>query len=563
MMKKSLKHVPAVLYLCFLLASPVLCPHPLHARTLPNVVLMTLDTTRPDHLGCYGYTGNTTPNIDRFAEEAVLFTDAITVIPLTTPSHASIMTGLLPVTHQVYRNSVPVQGDFAMLAEILKKEGYATGGFVSVKILESGLGFSQGFDCFSDVPPASGPTKSSRDEGPLERIDSMLILQRKGGETVDEALEWLDRNTEKPFFLWIHLYDPHLPYTPPREYGLRFNPEFEAYLDRVRSPFMKMLSYADQRDYAQHEGEARDMQRTREGFRAFFDLIGFMTSRVSMGEGVPADLVDHLIAAYDGELAYVDDQVGRVLSFLEERTVYDSTFFIIMADHGEILHEKEDYFGHHKYLYQGSLQIPLIMGFPGAAPQKIDDPITVVDVAPTLLDGLGIEVDVHMDGVSFWPRIAEKGLLHENETVFLYTHTGEKPRAEKQRESKMPLVVQITRRAVKSAARLIRRLFMGVFHLQPRWRMGEHFDKMAVLQGGWKLIRNENISGKRGFQYALYNVREDPGELRNLIGTEEDVAARLKKVLRDYTRMKRYRVAPEQQGQADEDVKTLRSLGYM
>jgi arylsulfatase A-like enzyme len=563
MVNKYLNRVPAVCVMCFLLASSVLCTNLLHARTLPNVLIMTLDTTRPDHLGCYGYNKDTTPNIDRLAGDGVLFSTAITVIPLTTPSHASIMTGLLPVTHQVHRNSMPVQNDFTMLAEILKREGYATGGFVSVKILESALGFSQGFDHFSDVPPASEAKKSSYSEVPSVPVDPTLILQRRGDETVDEALAWLDRNVEKPFFLWVHLYDPHLPYTPPREYGLRYNPEYEAYLDRVSSPFMKMLSYADQRDYVQNVGEPDDQQRTQEGFRAFFNLLGFMTSRVRMGENVPADLVDDMIAAYDGEVSFTDEQVGRVRTFLEERRVYENTYFIIMADHGEILHEKEDYFGHHKYLYQGSMKIPLIMGFPGAVPQRVDELVTIVDVAPTLLDGLGIDVELPMDGVSFWPRIAGEGRVREDEKLVLYTHTGEKSRAEKQRESKMPLLVQITSRAMKSAARLIRRLFMGVFRIQPRWSMEEHFDKIAVLDGGWKLIRNEHITGERGFRYELYNVREDPGELHDLIDTREDVAAGLKKILHDYIQIKRYRVAPEPQGQADEDVKTLRSLGYM
>jgi len=127
----------------------------------------------------------------------------------------------------------------------------------------------------------------------------------------------------------------------------------------------------------------------------------------------------------------------------------------------------------------------------------------------------------------------------------------------------MPLLLQVTRRAVKSAARLMRRLFMGVFHIRPRWRMEDHFDKMAVLKGGFKLIRSENVTVKRGFRYELYNVREDPGEAHDLMGTEGEVAADMRKILRDYIRIKRHRVAPEQQGREDEDVKTLRSLGYM
>jgi arylsulfatase len=534
-----------------------------NAQALSNVVLITLDTTRADHLGCYGYSRNTTPHIDRFSRDAILFSNAFSVIPLTTPSHASILTGLHPATHQVYRNSIPIPGEFTMLAEIVKKQGYKTAGFVSVKILESRLGFSQGFDHFSDVPESKRGADFTRDDTLAEQLGSMFLLQRRGDRTVEEALSWLEQGMGDPFFLWLHLYDPHLAYIPPKDYGLQFNSDYDAYLDSISGPFVRLLAYADQRGYGMREGGWDDTPDTVKGFRAFFNLLGFMTSRLRTSESVSPDLVDDFIAAYDGEIAFVDEQVGRVFQFLKEYGVYEETLTIVMGDHGEILHEKEDYFGHHKYLYRGSMHIPLIIKVPGMQPRIIDERITTVDVLPTLLNALGIEVKNEMDGVSYWPLLASDSEVERPKTLFYGTHSGQnRQRGGKKRSDTEVHFVRIRTFIIRFIAH-IKNLFIKVFHIKSRWRITDHFDKMAVIDNEWKLIRNDHSGKRRDITYELYNMKEDPGEVNNLIDTEVEVSAEMKRLMVDFINTKRFWITPKTKDQTEEEIRTLRSLGYM
>jgi len=545
-------------------------PFPVNAdrsRSIPNVVLLTLDTTREDHLGCYGYEKNTTPNIDVFAREAVLFSHAVSVIPLTTPSHASIMTGLHPHSHQVFRNSYPVHSDYTMLAEILNKQGYKTGGFVSVKIIDSRIGFAQGFDHFSDVPEPPGAQEKS--DNMFKQlmggsIVSTLLLQRRGDETIDEGLAWLHENKDQPFFAWIHLYDPHLPYTPPSAYGYRFNAKYEDYLARINHPLFKQRAYADQTAYSRAEETSDVSPFSKDAINFLLDVIGAGDRQYVSSDSTPAELKDDFIAAYDGELAFVDEQVGRILRFLKDSNVYDNTMVIIMADHGEILAEKEDFFGHHKYLYRGSMRIPVIMKFPGIEPQSIDEKITNVDIMPTLLDALGIEVTTAMDGMSYWPEISSRETVNVPEKLFYGTHTGRGRAAEEHKAQTQSSFTRKIRHVYSRINNLIKRFFMNIFRIKLRWKIDRHFDKIAVVKGDWKLIRSLDAKNRKEVSYELYNLREDPGEIENLITEEEEVYKELRILLKKYIQTKRYSVHPLQDdAQTEEEIKTLRSLGYM
>jgi arylsulfatase A-like enzyme/Flp pilus assembly protein TadD len=196
------------------------------ARLRPlNVVVVTIDTLRPDHLHCYGYPKIETPNLDGIAHSGVLFENAVTQTPLTPPSHASIFTGLNPPSHHV-RNT----GGFVLpsssvtLATILQQQGWDTGAFVSSAVLKKFFGFNQGFAVYDDQMPKPGKGH--------EYIED---AERHAGDTVDRALHWLEAQSGKPFFLWVHVYDPHAPYQPPSPYK-------EQYKDR---PYDGEIAYAD------------------------------------------------------------------------------------------------------------------------------------------------------------------------------------------------------------------------------------------------------------------------------------------------------------------------------
>lgn len=192
-----------------------------HAHVPPNVLLISIDTLRADHLGSYGYAAAQTPALDRLAARGLRFEHAATVTPLTLPAHSSLMTGTFPDYHGVRDNGGFYLGDDQVtLAEVLRGRGYRTGGFVGAFVLDSRWGIGQGFDHYFDDFDLS-----------KYRLDiGMDAVQRPGSEVVDHALAWLDEDSSRPFFAWVHLYEPHAPYDPPETIRRRFPPtEIGAY----------------------------------------------------------------------------------------------------------------------------------------------------------------------------------------------------------------------------------------------------------------------------------------------------------------------------------------------
>lgn len=191
-----------------------------------NVVLVTIDTLRADRLGCYGYAQVATPNLDRLAQSGMLFENAVTHTPLTAPSHASIFTGTYPTVHKVRdTGGFVLQGPHATLAEILQRNGWATAAFVGASVLKKGFGFSRGFAVYDDQMPKLKPGRPAGD-----------YAERRAGEVVDKAVEWLQRQKGQPYFLWVHVFDPHSPYDPPSPFreqyrGRAYDGEV-AYTDR-------------------------------------------------------------------------------------------------------------------------------------------------------------------------------------------------------------------------------------------------------------------------------------------------------------------------------------------
>ena len=281
-----------------------------------NVLLITLDTTRADHLPVYGYEKVKTPGFDRLGKTSLIFDDAIAHVPLTLPSHASILTGQLPIGHGVRDNEGYVVNPKAdTLASILKGKGYTTAAFVSAFVLDSRWGLNHGFDSYFDH---FNPYRE------VNRDD----IQRRAEETESEVEKWLPANKDGRFFCWVHFYDPHEPYDPPEPYA---------------------STYAANR--------------------------------------------------YDGEIAYMDQYVGKLLAKLDELRVSDRTLVIVTGDHGEGLGEHDE-LTHGMFLYSTTTQVPLLIRIPGGKQRRIHGIVRHIDLAPTILDLLGFQATDGMQGTS-------------------------------------------------------------------------------------------------------------------------------------------------------------------
>jgi arylsulfatase A-like enzyme len=482
------------------------------------------------------------------------------------------MTGLHPESHQAHRNSYPIDKSFVMMAEVLRKAGYSTGGFVSVKLVGSKIGFAQGFEYFSDSsPPGAKDDKpvdgSSNRSSRGDHTSSVLV--RRGDKTVEEALEWLKAHIDEKYFLWVHLYDPHLPYTPPKEYGLKYNPGYNDYLKTVRNPRYRAHDFADNPELEEKEPRqktAKPRRRTEKLFKKLFgvDLNFLFQSPLH----VEPDKVLDFISAYDGEISFDDAILAKIFQYVEEEKKFDDTIIIIMGDHGEILHEKEDYFGHHKYLYQGSIKIPLIMKIPGIPPGKIDRTITNVDILPTLLDALDIKNKLKMDGVSYWPLISKNKKITSPDYRIILTNTGKLPDTDKPPPAaykKGPRTVLVR---IKLAFKILFPKLTSKSFKKRRWKIDEHFQKIAIIKGDWKLIRTTITSDKKEYKYELYNLKLDKLEQDDLYIEEEMVVRELETDLKKYIKQKRKVAVPEaetekSESERAEELKELKSLGYV
>ena len=290
-------------------------------KAAPNVVLFTLDTLRADHLGCYGDKAAKTPNLDKLAEEGVRFAYAYTLVPITLPSHTVILTGTYPMRNGIHDFSGNRLNDtLPTLATLLHDRGYETGASIGSAVLDSRFGLNRGFDFYYDHFDFSRLDERNLDE-----------MERPGNEVVDHALDWLNAHRQKPFLLWVHLYDAHLPYNLP-----------QAYLSKY--------------------GER----------------------------------------PYDGEIAFIDVQVGRVIKYLQTQGLYENTLIAVAADHGESLGEHGEK-THGFFIYDATLRVPLIFKLPGSLPpgkQVVNEAANLADLLPTVLETLGIPKPEDVQGKS-------------------------------------------------------------------------------------------------------------------------------------------------------------------
>src|SRR5215467_6564190 len=200
---------------CFQVGLLLFCVSAAFAAPHSNIIIVTLDTTRADRMGFLGSTQNLTPNLDAFAAQGVVFTRAYSQVPLTTSSHATILTGTYPQFHNVLQPLMPLSAGVPYAPAILRAAGYHTAAFLGSMMLQAKGGGAPGFDRGFDVYDADFHTS-----GPGE--DRYSSLERRGDDVVSRALEWIKKNSNTPFFVWIHLFDPHAPYEPPEPYFSRY-----------------------------------------------------------------------------------------------------------------------------------------------------------------------------------------------------------------------------------------------------------------------------------------------------------------------------------------------------
>jgi choline-sulfatase len=395
-----------------------------------DVLLITIDTLRADHIGAYGCRKAETPTIDGLARSGVLFEHAYSQVPLTLASHTSLLTGTYPFHNGVQDfTGNPLSPNIRSVAQALEAQGYDTAAIVSSYVLDRSWGLNRGFKLYYDV--FKGSSFLENDPG---------LVERKAGGSVDEALKWLRRTRNKPFFLWLHLYDPHSGYEPPEPFRTRF----------AESP-------------------------------------------------------------YDGEIAYADGELGRVITFLKQRGLYDRTMIILASDHGESLGEHGEK-EHGFFVYQSTLHVPLVVKPPlssGLRAHHVADPVPIMGIAPTILATLKLHDPIEQ-------QFETKSLLAANDS------------------SSTPVY-------------------------------SESFYSFSSF--GWSPLRTIN---NRSYQFIeaprpeLYDLRNDPKEERNLLAEQPAVGSVLDQELKNLVLRYAPHDTPAEDSQLDAAaVEKLRALGYM
>ncbi len=445
----------------------------------PNVVLITLDTLRSDHVSALGYERATTPNLE--ALPAVRFDNAYSTGHWTAPSTASLLTGLQPATHQTNWVGSVLPTQAATLTELLSAAGYVTGYFTGNFVVSPVFGFARGADYVV-----------SEERLPQHRlVPSSLghVIARKIGNVTRAehlnrwALPFLESVARRPFFLYLHYKDPHQPYVPPAPHDDLFDPGFTG--RRIVDP--SVSRYWPISDRERH----------------------------------------NMVARYDGEIRYLDEQLGVLFDALEQHGLADDTLVIVTSDHGEEFAEHERWL-HGKTLYDEVTRVPLLVAPPrrsatprGPSPPAdltgvdalrgttLDTPVSLVDVAPTVLDLVGLPIPESMQGQSLVP--------------LLRGEPNPEPR---------PILLD-----------------------------GSKTQRVAIVDGRYKLIRRDNPDG---VAWILFDLQSDPGETLNLAGRQRDVFRRMRDQLESRLEQLRQVSLPAEQKVLDAvEEERLRQMGYL
>ena len=423
----------------------------------PNVVLVSIDSLRADHVGAYGYPRPTSPRLDRLAAEGVAFDAAWSTTTWTLPSHVSLLTSLYSEVHGVSEDGIRMTEGQTLLSEALRGAGYRTAAFVSAPFLNRLYGFDQGFDFYDDT---TIPLRRHRESH-----------QGSTGPALHAAIvRWLREEPAKPFFLFLHYWDVHFDYEPPPAFVAPFDP----------------------------------------GYRGADEFRNFEKNRAIHPGMAPRDL-ERLVALYDGEIAFTDHHLGLLFDELERLGLYDESLIVVTSDHGDEFFEHGAK-GHMKNLFETTLRVPLLVRFPGgaAAGTRVAEPVSLVDVAPTVLDAARVPRPAAFGGESLLPVVAGEG----------------------------------RRRA--------RPLFASLY--------GQAW---TVRQGDLKLVRTEDEDG--AMREELYDLAADPAEARDLAAARQQEARNLSQLLARWRKLaasqRREAARPFEKGEGLRE--TLEALGYL
>ena len=335
--------------LCHGITSPLAAERPSSGCPDCNVLVISIDTLRADHLGCYGYPKPTSPNIDRFRKESVLFRTAIAHAPSTEPSHASIFTSMIPAHHGALRaKRMPISKNVVTMAEILRSAGYRTVSFNGGGQVGASYGFDRGFEVY---------------ESSTGRFS----------EKVGAAIDWLERNAEGKFFLFLHTYEVHAPYEPTADYLRLFETEYSGTLPDRITPGLLIKINAGAVDL-----DGRDVR--------------------------------HIVNTYDAQIRSMDDAFGKLITHLRSTRLLDRTLIVFTSDHGEEFGEHGQLGRHSHALYDELLRVPLIVRMPGArsASTVVERQVRGIDILPTVVDVLDLQSLAQFEGSTLTGLMAQR-----------------------------------------------------------------------------------------------------------------------------------------------------------
>jgi arylsulfatase A-like enzyme len=359
---------------------------------LPNIVLISIDTLRADHVGAWGYTRGTTPELDAFAGEAVRFSRAFGQAPTTTPAHMSIFTGLVPAVHRMSNiNEGALQTldpSITTFTELLREAGYYTAGFHGGGNVDGSLGFDRGFDFYSPDYISYNWMGAYRDPKDLDAIRDWVRVARERG---------------KPLFLFLHHFVCHSPYVSAPEV--------------LRDRFLKGHAVDGLPRGASDEEKLRMVdlvdRRTGGGSKLLAQWRMFRSMDGRFWQGVDITRLDHrghVVALYDAQVAYADWLFGRVRRLLTEEGAWDRSLIVVLSDHGEEFGEHGG--REHRQLFAETLHVPLLVRFPDGLGKRggtVDRMVRTMDVMPTVFDAVRLPLDIPIQGVSFLPLVSGKG----------------------------------------------------------------------------------------------------------------------------------------------------------
>ena len=329
----------------------------------PDIILISIDSLRPDHIGCYGYKRDTTPYIDQLAAEGVRFNNAMSTTSWTLPAHAALFTGLYDSAHGLVDKALKLADAHVTLAEVFRDAGYQTSGFYGGPFLHPTFGLHQGFMSYYSC------MTTTADDADINAIRGSSHVASHhditGPRTLERFGNWLATADDRPMFVFLHMWDVHYDYIPPKHYVDRFDPDYQG---SVRAE-----------NFMWNQSITRDM---------------------------PARDLEHVIALYDGEIRFTDDILKQILDKLDEAGRFERALIVVTADHGEEFFEHGGK-GHMRTLFDELVRVPLIVRWPGqlSAGQVISDQVCLIDVMPTLLSLAGVSPPRQIQGRDLSPLL--------------------------------------------------------------------------------------------------------------------------------------------------------------